>query len=226
VDPTRSHLLAADADRLRKTLVDEQAAWGQRIQATLFDLGLPALPDSARGDCARGRLAELELPQAARERIEVCVQMIDAIEHQLAPIDRELRRFSREQAGCRALTEHFGIGPLTAPVILAELGDVSRLRRSRQAVRMASLDVGVERSDRRTRIGKLTKQGSPDLRWALYEAAQSTCQPTSPDRGDYLQLRERRLSPTQASLTIARKLARRRYHTLRELGPAALEEPA
>ena len=30
-------------------------------------------------------------------------------------------------------------------------------------------------------------------------------------------------SHTRASLTIARKLARRSYHVLRELGPAALE---
>jgi transposase len=122
--------------------------------------------------------------------------------------------------------EHFGVGPLTAPVVLAELGDVSRLRRSRQAVRMAGIDVGVERSDRRGRVGKLTKQGSPDLRWALYEAAQSACQPSSPDNADYRRLRDRRLSHKRASLTIARKLARRCYHTLRELGPAALEEPA
>ncbi len=31
------------------------------------------------------------------------------------------------------------------------------------------------------------------------------------------------LSHTRASLTIARKLARRSFHVLRELGPAALE---
>lgn len=212
--------------RLRKTLVDEQTAWRQRIQATLFHLGLPALPESAHGEAGRERLAQLKLPTAARERIEVCLAMIDAVERQLAPIDAELRRFSRRQTGCRALTQQFGIGPLTAPVILAELGDVSRLRRSRQAVRMAGIDVGVERSDRRSRLGKLTKQGSPDLRWALYEAAQSACQKTSPDHVDYLALKERGLSHTRASLTIARKLARRCYHTLRELGPAALEEPA
>jgi hypothetical protein len=34
------------------------------------------------------------------------------------------------------------------------------------------------------------------------------------------------LSHTRASLTIARKLARRSYHVLRELGPAALEPVA
>ena len=209
--------------RLRKALVDEATAWRQRIQATLFHLGLPALPDRFEGDRARRWLAGLELPEAARERIEVGLGMIEAIAAQLEPIDAELRRYSRRQPGCRALERHFGIGGATAPVIVAELGDVSRLRRSRQAVRMAGLDVGVERSDRRAKLGKLTKQGSPHLRWALYEAAQSACRRQSPDHPDYLRLRERGLTHTRTSLTIARKLVRRCYHSLRELGADALE---
>jgi hypothetical protein len=106
--------------------------------------------------------------------------------------------------------------------VVCELGDVSRLHASRQAVRIAGIDIGVHRSDRHARLGKLTRQGSPELRWALYEAAQSACRPTSPDYQDHHALKQRGLSHTRASLTIARKLARRSYHVLRELGPAAL----
>jgi transposase len=120
------------------------------------------------GDPAREWLAARELPDTARERIEVALQMIEAIETQLTPIERELRAYARRQPGCRALVRaHFGIGELTAAVIVAELGDATRLSRSRQTVRIAGLDVGVHRSDRRSRLGKLTKQGSPQLRWAL-----------------------------------------------------------
>jgi transposase len=102
-------------------------------------------------------------------------------------------------------------------------GEVPRLSSSRKAVRAAGLDVGVHRSDRRSRVGKLTKQGSPHARWALYEAAQSAARPGSPDHGAYPALKARGLSHTRTSLTIARKLARRCFHSLRELGPAALE---
>ena len=72
-----------------------------------------------------------------------------------------------------------------------------------------------------SRPGKLTKQGSPYLRWALYEAAQSACRTTSPDHADYLALRER-MSHQRAAITIARKLARRCFHTLRDLGDEAV----
>ena len=174
---------------------------------------------------AQGRafLDRLELPDAASERIAVALSMIEAIDRQLAPLERELRRLARRQTGCRALMAHYGIGELTAPTILCELGDVSRLSASRKGgpLRRARRRCAPLRPP--LAAGKLTRQGSPQLRWALYESAQAACRPTSPDRADYLALKARRLSHTRASLPIARKLARRCFHTLRELGPDALE---
>jgi transposase len=78
---------------------------------------------------------------------------------------------------------HYGISKLTAPAILCELGDVTRLQASRKAVRCAGLDIGVHRSDRRSRVGKLAKQGSPPLRWALYESAHVEQVSQGADRG-------------------------------------------
>jgi transposase len=209
--------------RLRKTLVDERTGWLKRIQATLFHHGVGGVPDQLLRVRGRAFLSELELPDAARERIEVALQMIDALDRQLAPLERDIRALARRQPGCREPMRHYGIGPVTATSIVAELGDVSRLPGSRKAVRCAGLDVGVHRSDHYSRLGKLTRQGSPHLRWALYEAAQSACKPRSPDHGDYLALKARGLSHTRATMTIARKLARRCFHSLHQLGPAALE---
>ena len=149
--------------------------------------------------------------------------MVDAIDAQIAPLERELRQLARRQTGCRALMGLFGMGELTSLITLCKLGDVQRLSASRKAVRMAGIDIGVHRSDRRARVGKLNRQGSPHLRWALYEAALAACRPSSPDHADYLSLKARGLIHTRGSLTIARKLARRSFHVLRELGPAALD---
>ena len=90
-------------------------------------------------------------------------------------------------------------------------------------MRESAIDIGAHRSDRRSRAGKLTRHGSPQLRWALDEAALAACRPNRPDHADYLALKACGLSHTRASLTIACKLARRSYHVLHELGPAALE---
>jgi transposase len=209
--------------RLRHTLIDERTQWLQRIQATLFHHGVGGPPEKLRTRAGRAFLEELRLSQDATERIEIALAMIDAIEAQIAPLERDLRQLARRQAGCRALMRLYGMGELTALVTLCELGDVGRLSASRKAVRMAGIDIGVHRSDRRSRVGKLNRQGSPHLRWALYEAALAACRPGSPDHADYLALKARGLSHTRASLTIARKLARRSFHVLRALGPAALE---
>jgi len=208
--------------RLRKTLVDERTSWLQRIQATLFHHGIANVPDQLLRANGRAFLRTLELPPAAGERIEIALAIIDEIDRQLIGLEREIGRLARRQPGCQALMRQYGIGPLTAPTILSELGDVSRLSASRKAVRCSGLDIGVHRSDRRSRAGRLARQGSPQLRWALYEAAQSACKPASPDRADYVALKARGLSHTRASMTIARKLARRCFHILRELGPDAL----
>jgi hypothetical protein len=64
--------------RLRRTLVDERTGWLVRIQATLFDHGIGGVPDRLLRVRGRAFLAELELPEAARERIEVALAMIDA----------------------------------------------------------------------------------------------------------------------------------------------------
>jgi transposase len=209
--------------RLRKTLIDERTAWLQRVQATLFHHGVAGAPARLLSEAGREFLDDLELPDDARERIAVALAMIAALDRELGPIERELGALARRQPGCRALMRQFGVGEVTAVAILTELGDATRLRRSRQAVRMAGIDIGVHRSDRRSQAGRLSRQGSPLLRWALYEAAQSARRAASPDHADYLRLKRRGLSHTRASLTIARKLARRSFHTLRELGPAALE---
>jgi transposase len=212
--------------RLRHTLIGERTQWMQRIQATLYHHGIAGAPEKLRSGAGRAFLDALELPDDARERIEVALAMVDAIDAQLAPLERELRQLARRQSGCKALMRLYGMGELTSLITLCELGDVGRLSASRKAVRMAGIDIGVYRSDRRARVGKLNRQGSPQLRWALYEAALAACRPSSPDHADYLALKARGLSHTRASLTIARKLARRSYHVLRELGPSALEPVA
>jgi transposase len=217
------HLLELRAKvRLRHTLIDEHGEWQQRIQAVLFHHGVPRRRQLVTTADRRSWLEALELPEAARAQIRVALAMIDATEAQLGPLDRELRAFARRQPGCRALMAHYGIGPITATAILAELGDCRRFGSSRRAVRYGGLDITVSETDDKRTPGHLSRQGPPTLRWALFEAAQVARRPGSPDRNYYQQAAER-LGGNRACLTIARKLLKRSYHTLRELGAEALQ---
>jgi transposase len=207
--------------RLRHTLVDQRREWQQRIQATLYHRGVPPRA-YLLGAEARAWLVALALPLAAREQITIALALIDAHETQLAPLDADLRAYAKRQPGCRALMRHYGIGPLTSVTILAELGDVRRFSSSREAVRYAGLDITVHQSDARRAPDRLSRQGPSALRWALVEAAQCARRPSSPDHAYYCEAAAR-LGGNRACLAIARKLLKRSYHTLRELGEEALQ---
>ena len=91
----------------------------------------------------------------------------------------------------------------------------------------AGLDVTVYSSDGKRSPGHLSRQGSPELRWAAFEAAKSAARRGSPDHGYYHKLAAKHDGHNGKNPTLAmeRKILRRCYHTLRELGDAALALP-
>jgi transposase len=208
--------------RLRKTLVDERTAWLQRIHAQLFHHGLPRPEHDLLSKQTRAWLAEVPLPEASRLALDLALRRVDQASAEIQPLERWLRQFARRQPGCKALiAQHYGIGEVTAPTILAELGDVRRFRNGDAVVRYTGLDVTVYSSDGKRSPGHLAKQGPPVLRWALFESARHAARPRSPDFAYYAQVRERH-NGNRAALSVARKLARRARHTLLALGDEAL----
>src|SRR4051812_18183263 len=94
------HLLELRAKvRLRHTLVDQRGEWQQRIQAALYHHGFPQRNGLLTAE-NRAWLAELQLPDSAREQITVALQMIDALDAQAAPVTAELRAYAKRQNGC------------------------------------------------------------------------------------------------------------------------------
>lgn len=207
--------------RLYKDLLDERTGWLQRIRATLFHQGAPALPGSLLTQANRQWLEQGEgLSTAGRQAVAVALRVIDALDAELDVLRAQLTAFGRRQPGCRALTAEYGIGALIATAVWAELGDTRRFTASRQAVRHTGLDITVHASDTNRAGGHLARQGSPVLRWALVEAARCASRPAAPDHAYYQQVKDRRDSG-RAALSVARKLVRRAHHTLRELGEEA-----
>jgi transposase len=216
-----AHLLDLRAQvRLRHTLSHQRGEWQQRIQSVLYHHGC-----SQRGElltlAGREWLAMQPLCPAGREQIIVALAIIDALDIQLAPMDARLRAFARHQPGCKTLLSQFGVGELTAVTILAELGDARRFSSSRDAVRFAGLDITVHQSDQRRAPGHLSRQGPPALRWALFEASMCAARRCSPDYEYYAQAAER-IGSNRARLSVARKILKRSYHLLRELGDEAI----
>jgi transposase len=209
-----------DRTRLREALAEDRRRWAERLHAYLLHEGWP---------CSRSRLLSVEglrwatglrLPEHARLHVDSLLAVIAALEVQVASVDEELCRFARSDGRCKALQEIYGIGPILACHLLAEIGEVSRFRRADQVIRLAGLDPVVEESGETRRRGKLAKAGSSHLRWALVEAAVHVHRKTAPDLALYRATKELR-DATVARLTVARKIGKRVYHALRELEASA-----
>ena len=116
---------------------------------------------------------------------------------------------------------HYGIGELTAVTILAELGDVRRFAYSRDAVRYGGMDITVYavRSAPRARAPLPPRTARAAL--GAVRGRPDRQPPGSPDRDYFLQAAER-LGRNRACLALARKLLKRCYHTLRDLGEEGL----
>jgi transposase len=203
-----------DQTRLRKALAEDRTRWAQRLHALLTHEGWPC--QRARLLTVEGRRWVASLSSAAGAQVDRLLRLIEAVESELRSLETELRRFARGDRRCVALQTIYGVGPILACHLLAELGEAARFRRARQAVRAAGLDPVVDESGETRRRGRLAKHGAPALRWALVEAAQHAPRANSPDRGLYTQAATR-VGGKRAVLTVARKIGRRAYHVLREL---------
>ena len=212
--------------RLYCALMEERRGWQQRIHAQLFHQGCPPVKAllSAAG---REALAVAQLSAAGRQYVDTALRRIDELTAEIDPLRTQLISFAKRQAGCRALQRQYGVGGLCAAIIWAEIGDVRRFSRSDQLVRFAGLDVTVYSSDTKRAPGHLSRQGSPELRWATFEAAKCAARRGSPDYAYYHTLAAKHdgNNGKNPTLAVERKIVRRCYHTLRELGDAALAMP-
>jgi transposase len=205
-----------DRTRLRKALAQDRTRWAQRLHALLTQEGWPCRRARLLTVQGRAWAAAVALPPASRAHVDLLLRLIDALEGEQRALERELARFARGDRRCLALQTIFGVGPILACHLLAEIGEARRFSRARQVVRLSGLDPAVSESADTSTRGKLAKAGPPALRWALVQAAQHGSRASSPDQKLYRRQRGRNGSQ-RAKLTVARKIARRAYHVLHEL---------
>ena len=108
-----------------------------------------------------------------------------------------------------------GVGRYTAMLIIAEVGDVTRFPTARHLCAWAGLAPTVRSSDGKARLGHISRQGSPALRWALTEAAQKIPTGGGPLRAMFERIAKRR-GRKIAKVAIARQILTLCYYGLRD----------
>lgn len=188
--------------RARHALVQVRTALINRLRAVLLRQGVSDARRLARTVDDRW-LEQLPLPPRAAASVAT-------LRHVLATVRRETRRADAEVARVSAadpiagVLEHIkGIGPVLALMIRAEIGDIRRFASGPQLASYAGLVPRVAASAGRVRYGRITRRGSPWLRWALIEAAVH-----GPKRTDRIGRWGRRLALRKGALKARVALAR------------------
>jgi transposase len=87
----------------------------------------------------RAWLASLDLPAVSRELVDDDLGLIGALQDRIDRLDWEIRQRARSGPRVKVLAQLPGIGPFTALVILAEVGDISRFGSARKLASWAGL---------------------------------------------------------------------------------------
>ena len=145
--------------RHRVALVRLRTRLRNRIHAIVADYGYDRPGGGYWTGPGRAWLAALELPVVSRELVEDDLGLIDALQVRIDRLDWEIRQRARSDPRVAVLTQLPGIGPFTALVILAEVGDIRRFASARKLASWAGLTPTVRGSDRVAHYGHIWKGG-------------------------------------------------------------------
>jgi transposase len=116
-------------------------------------------------------LAAVRLRPDADRQLRRLERLYREIHRDAGAADTEVKQRAAADPIAGALAVLTGIGPVLALTIRAEIGDIARFTRGPALASYAGLVPRVEQSATRDYHGRITKEGSPWLRWALVAAA-------------------------------------------------------
>jgi len=161
-----------DLLRHRVALTRMRSALKHRVAAVLAKNGVQPAYGDLFGPGGRRFLAELPLREPPRRRLDSLLALIDAFDGEIEQTSREIDARASEDPYVEVLCQIRGVGRYIAMLVIAEVGDITRFASARHLCAWAGLTPTVRSSDRRTRLGHISGQGSPALRWAWHHGCE------------------------------------------------------
>ena len=192
----------------REQLVRARSRVKNELHAVLMRRlkGRPPMSDLF-GVKGREWLRGLQLPLEEAETVQAGLRHIEFLDTEIEQVERLICQEALASRQVRRLLTVPGVNVICAPIFLAAVGDIRRFKGSRQVVAYLGLDPRVYQSGSGpARGGRISKQGSPQARWALVEAARSVAQQPGPLHAFYERIRARK-GHNAAVVAVARKLA-------------------
>jgi len=204
--PPVSYQHLRELTRARARLSREATAAKNEVHGLLTRRNIPSPFVVLFGPRGRRWLASLDLgPVDALVRDELLARLAH-YDAALALHDRRLDELASGFPQAEALSCLFGIGRYSALLIVAEIGEPWRFADGRKVGAYAGLTARVHQSGSQSYSGRITRQGSPWLRWILVQAAMHLVR-RDEKLGNFYQRIRKRSGLMVARVAAARKLA-------------------
>ena len=204
-----------DLLRHRIVLTRMRTALKNRVHALLARQGIQQGHADLCGAAGRRFLAALPLREPSRRRLDSLLGLIDDFDREIEQAKHEIDALAVDDPRVAVLTQLRGIGPYTAMLLIAEIGGIGRFRSARHLCAWAGLTPTVRSSADQARLGHISRQGSPQIRWALVEAAQKAVEGGGPLRTAFERIAKRR-GRKIAKVAVARRLLTLCFYGLRD----------
>jgi transposase len=158
--------------RHRAKLVGLRAHCKAEVHAVLAKCGVQVPMSDLFGLAGTDLLDRLALPAPYAARVASLRRVLDTVDFEVDVFAGLIRVRLARDPGYAAVQAIPGIGPTLGAVLVAEIGDIGRFRRPEQLTCWAGLTPKHHESDTHVHRGRITKQGSRLVRWAVIESVQ------------------------------------------------------
>jgi len=143
-------------------------------QVTRRDRGLRQHKRLERIYKAASRSIGCPMDEAACFEARLQVERLERIHEDIERAEVEIKSLCERFVAYRLLLTIPGFGPYVSSIVLAKIGDPNRFSGRKRVIRLAGFDLNANRSGKKSNaaVPVISKRGSAELRYALYQAAQ------------------------------------------------------
>jgi len=195
-----------------------------QIHSLLAYAGVPKESTDIFAKKNRYYLETVKVPEKTKKILDVNLESLDLHMKLIGELNKQIAEMNRNDPGARLLKTIPGIGDISARLIIAEVGDVRRFPTDKSLACFAGLTPKQHQSGNTMRTMGITKEGNPNLRWVLVQAAWIAIR-MDPALREFYEKLEKEKGKAKAICAVAHKLAIAAWHIMTKQTPYRPQKP-
>ena len=197
--------------KVRSAMVEARTKWINTVRGLLRSFGYKVAGKSP--GTFVDRVNRMKLPDELRAVIEPLLEQLDLLSGEIKRRNEHVEEMVKDLPEVAHLREIPGVGPVVATYFVLTIDDPDRFRNSRDVASFFGLRPSMRESASVSHFGRITKEGDPEMRRLLVQAAHACLltKANSELKTWALALAQRK-GKGKAAVALARKLAVLMHH--------------